>query len=121
MKKTKSIDTYENFYFKADIISRCPDSGFSLSFGDLNSGVFTTGVVFSGRSGLIFDQSGNFFGGYYSGRSFNLEGHFFGDRLSYFYDGVLMNNNLTVTTGFNAIEFDKFDRSSLNIDLYYIN
>lgn len=122
MKTLATIKNYQSFAFKADITPRSPASGFSLAFGNTgSSGIFSTGVVFSGRSGFVFDQSGNLFGGYYSGRQIQIEGHFFGDRLSYFYDGVLVNNNLPVSNSFDSVEFDKIENSQLNLRLDYIS
>lgn len=122
MKILNPIQNYEKFYFSASITPRNPDSGFSFAFGTTgNLGEFTTGVRFYGRSGLVFDDANNFFGGYYSGRSLELEGHFFGDRLSYFYNGVLINNNIPVSNNFNAIEFEKFGNSTLRLELNYVS
>lgn len=122
MKTTKPIQNYEKFYFLANITPRSPDSGFRLSFGSTGvSGEFSTGISFYGRSGLVFDNDDNFFGGYYSGRSFKIEGHFFGDRLSYFYDDVLINNNLPIVNNFNSIEFEKFENSQLSLQMNYIS
>ena len=122
MKTGTPIQNYESFYFKAIITPREPNSGFCLSFGATGQdGSLTTGVSFSGRSGFVFDQSGNFFGGYYSGRSLNLEGHFFGDRLSYFYNSKLVNNNIPIANNFNAVEFEKFGDSTLSLEVNYIS
>jgi hypothetical protein len=122
MKSLASIKKYNSFSFKANITPRSPESGFDLCFGTTgSSGVFATGSRFYGRSGLVFDQSGNFFGGYYSGRSLEIEGHFFGDRLSYFYNGVLVNNNASVQSSFDSVEFDKFGDSTLYLELNYIS
>lgn len=121
MKTLASIQNYESFYFKANITPRSPASGFSFAFGETGVSGFSTGIVFSGRSGLVFDQSGNFFGGYYSGRQLEIEGHFFGERLSYLCDGVLVNNNIPISNNFNAVEFDKIGNSELNLELNYIS
>ena len=122
MKVLSTIKNYQSFSFKANITPRSPESGFSFAFGETGTlGTFSTGIVFSGTSGLVFDQSGNFFGGYYSGRSLEIEGHFFGDRLSYFCNGVLINNNLPITNSFDCVEFDKIGNSQLNLQLSYVS
>jgi hypothetical protein len=122
MKTIAPIKNYQCFSFRANIVPRVPLSGFDLSFGSTGeAGNFTTGVRFYGRSGMAFDQSGNFFGGYYSGRSLDIEGHFFGDRLSYFCNGVLVNNDIPIVNSFNAIEFDKFGDSQLSLELNYVS
>lgn len=121
MKILSNIQNYEKFSFLATIVPRSPDSGFSLSFGNSGEDGFITGARFYGRSGLVFDQENNFFGGYYSGRSLDIEGHFFGSRLSYFCDGVLMNNNIPVSNDFDCVEFEKLGDSSLRLELNYIS
>jgi len=122
MKTLAKIQNYSNFFFKATITPRVPLSGFDFSFGTTGeSGDFSTGVRFYGRSGMVFDQSGNLFGGYYSGRSLEIEGHFFGDRLSYFHNGVLINNNIPIENSFNSVEFDKFGDSVLYLEMNYVS
>jgi hypothetical protein len=128
MKVLQSINRSKLFYFKASITPRSPASGFSFAFGSTGeSQVFNTGIVFSGRNGLIFDQSGNFFGGYYSGRQSQIEGHVFENRLSYFYEDSLVNNNIVfdsghqISGGFNCFEFDKIEDSSLLLNLNYVS
>ena len=120
MKVLKPIQNHINFSFVANVVPRSPDSGFSLCIGSTGETYdFLTGISFVGRSGIVFDQSGNFFGGYYSGRSIEIEGHIIGDRLSYFCDGVLMNNNIFVTGNFNAVEFNKLNDSTAIVDFNY--
>jgi hypothetical protein len=124
MKVLEPIDNYERFRFSARITPRQPDSGFSLCFGLTGeSDSFYTGIKFYGSGGLIFDNENKFFGGYQSGRSFEIDGHFFGDenRMSYFYDNKLVRNNLLVTGNFDTIEFEKFGNSNLDISFEYIS
>jgi hypothetical protein len=122
MKNLATINNYESFFFKANIVPRDPESGFSLAFGNTGGSLdFVTGVVFSGARGMVYDQFGNFFGGYYSGRSLDIEGHFFGDRLSYFYNGVLIKNNFPISNNFDAIEFDKHGESQLSLNVSYVS
>jgi hypothetical protein len=121
MKIISGIQEYSNFYFRASLIPTEPVSGFSLYFGTTGvSGIFTTGIGFYGTGGMIFDNSGDLFGGYYSGRSVDIQGHLFTGRLSYFYDDVLIKNNLPSANNFNSIEFDKHGETSLDLTLNYI-
>lgn len=121
MKIISGIQEYSNFYFDLSLIPREPVSGFSLYFGTTGvSGVFTTGIGFYGTGGMIFDNSGDLFGGYYSGRAVEIQGHLFDGRLSYFYDGTLIKNNLPSANNFNSIEFDKHGNTPLNLSLNYI-
>lgn len=122
MKIITGIQEYSNLYFKANIVEREPVSGFSLYLGVSGiSGSFTTGVGFYGTGGMIFDNSGDLFGGYYSGRLTELEGHLFSGRLSYFYNGTLIKNNHPSSNNYNAIEFDKHGDTSLDLTLNYIS
>lgn len=106
-------------YFVADLEFRLevPDSGFSFSFGSgSNVNNFVTGLSFSGSGGYLFDQSGNFFGGYKSGELFEIQVHCFDfERASYFYNKKLMANNVQMNASVNAILFDKYGDSSLKM------
>lgn len=128
MKILQSTEPYKSFYFKASITPKNPISGFSIAFGITGeSGVFSTGVVFSGRKGFVFDQKGNFFGGYYSGRQLEIEGSLFNNRLSYFYNGSLVSNNIQINNSyqssyaFNCFEFDKIEDSTVFLEVNYIS
>jgi hypothetical protein len=79
-------------------------------------------VTISGQEGYLFDQSGNFFGGYQSGTPFSLEIQYdyTNKTFSYYLDDVLMANSLDVTGytiltngAVNLIMFDKHANSSL--------
>lgn len=124
MKTLAIINDYERFRFTATIVPRQPDSGFSLCLGQTGAlDSFYTGVRFYGSGGLIFDNDNKFFGGYQSGRSLEIEGHFFGDenRMSYFYDGQLVRNNMLVTGRFDTVEFYKHGNSEINLRFEYIS
>jgi hypothetical protein len=124
MKVLSLIDNYEKFNFAATITPTQPNSGFSMCFGRTGvSGFFETGIKFYGSGGLVFDNDGKFFGGYQSGRSLEIEGHFFGEenRMSYMCNGKLVRNNLVATGNFDTIEFDKHGESNLDIRFNYIS
>jgi hypothetical protein len=122
MKVLASIDNYEKFKFAATITPRQPDSGFSMCFGNTDlSGSFKTGIRFYGSGGLVFDDDGKFFGGYQSGRSLEIAGSFFGNRMSYFYNGNLVRNNLITNGNFTEVEFEKFGDSELNLRFDFIS
>ena len=128
MKILQSIEPYKSFYFKASVTPKSPISGFSIAFGTTGEvGDFSTGVVFSGRKGLVFDQNGNFFGGYYNSRQIDIEGHLFNNRLSYFYNGTLISNNIQINNNyqlsdaFNCFEFDKIEDSTVFVEVNYIS
>ena len=139
MKILQSIESSVPFYFTATITPRSVISGFSIAFGNTGTNnEFSTGIVFSGRNGFVFDQSGNFFGGYYSGRQLEIEGHIFNEkssevegyisneRLSYFYNGNLINNNISINEnnefsyGYNCFEFDKIEDSVISLQVNYV-
>ncbi len=126
-KLTKIMKLYSelivdgNQLIATNFIINSPQSGFSFSIGGTNqNNIFSTGFSFSGYSGYLFDQSGNLFGGYYSGTQFDLNLHFFEQdkRISYFYDDVLMANNIYCKSNsliLDTIEFDKINNSTVNI------
>jgi hypothetical protein len=101
-----------------------PNSGFSLMFGYSTGGShFQTGFGFSGYSGYVFDYSGLMIGGYRSGAPFEIESNIFKNenRVSYFVDGVLINNNLSYDSSilfFNKVEFEKYNNSTASITIY---
>lgn len=102
----------QSFSFSADITVGIPQSGFSLQIGQTGAHYFPN-VSFSGVSGYLFDQSGNFFGGYQKGIPFKISGNYFFDgdtgRYSYFYNNVLVANNVYGSTGFvDSIRFEDY-------------
>lgn len=112
----------ENFTFSADITVGIPESGFSLTIGQSGQ---VDNLSFSGVSGYLFDASGNFFGGYQKNRPFNISGYFFFEgeegRYSYFYDNLLVANNMGGLTGYvDNISFEDYgglNSADLSINL----
>jgi len=91
------------------------DTGQGL--GDGSTGLLNTGFYFSGSEGYVFDQSGRFVGGYSKNYPVNLSVHMKSDNtFSYFIDDILIANNYSGCSGFDYIEFEKYDASSLLID-----
>ncbi|MDB4314549.1 hypothetical protein N9955_00820 [bacterium] len=122
MKTVVPTQEYDDYYFKANIVPDVPDSGFELNLGFISNndtGSFETGIQFRGESGYIFGPENKFFGGYQSGKSFNIDGYMVESGFSYFFDGVLVQNNLQFTGGLNAFEFDKHGNTELDIEFSY--
>ena len=128
MITTVSLPQYENSVHSLTLTLNSPISGFEVSLMETGSGAgaFKTAnlVTFSGKEGYLFDQSGHFFGGYESGKPFTITTHydFVNSSFSYYWDGVLIANDLDVTgyavlqTGnVNFVSFDKHGNSSLNV------
>ena len=119
MKIYNSIEVIADCVINADFAINSPDSGFSFYLGHGESSSFITGFGFYGYSGYLFDHSGNFFGGYSSGAQFKLSCHLFDEeqRVSYFYNDVLMNNNLLFKNNLTvtSVEFDKINNSTVLI------
>ena len=112
----------QSFSFAADITVGVPQSGFLFQIGQSGSNYFSN-VSFSGISGYIFDQSGNFFGGYQKGIPFKISGNYFFDdhtgRYSYYYNNVLVANNIHGSTGFvDNVRFE--DYGDLNSAYIYV-
>jgi hypothetical protein len=106
----------------SNLIIRSPESGFSLLFGNSTGEAhFDAYFGFSGYSGYVFDSEGMFFGGYRSGFNFSIESHIFTgeNRVSYFFNNTIMNNNLLVanSTGINKVEFEKYGDSSVSLNV----
>ncbi len=74
-----------------------------------------TGVSFSGVDGFIFDQSGNFFGGYTPNESFSIQINKKDyDSFSYSFNNKLIANNMFFEDdAINAIKFKDQELSSL--------
>ena len=133
MKIYKDFDTIEDQMISSSITINSPESGFSLAFGFLSGGnTFQTGFAFSGYSGMLFDQSGNFYGGYSKGVQFDLNIHFFAaeERISYFFEDTLISNNIYQIKKLpflDSVEFEKIEDSTLALasratdynDFYY--
>ena len=102
----------QSFSFVADISVGVPESGFLLQIGQSGNDYFPN-VSFSGVSGYLFDASGNFFGGYQKNIPFSLSGNFFFSnstgRYSYYYNNVLVANNIYGFTGFvDNVRFEDY-------------
>ena len=119
MKVYSSIYPSGSFVANMEFRINDPKSGFSFAFGNgTGESDFSTGLFFRGYSGYIFDQSGNFFGGYRSGSRFEIEVRCFDqERAAYFFNNKLIANNLAVSGSINCIEFDKYGTSSVNMRL----
>lgn len=115
----------QNLSFSADLYVGFSSSGFSFELGKTGDPFYST-ISFSGYSGYIFDQSGDFVGGYKRGQNINISGnYFFGDlatsgneivddfstgRLSYYINNKLICNNISGPTGFfDTILFEDYD------------
>ena len=98
-------------------------SGFLVAAGSgigTNDRLDYSGIIFSGYEGYIFDQSGDFVGGYEANSTFNITSHIHTGNnysyASYFIDGVLIKNDYGPLTKVPMrIEFDKHGESSLRI------
>jgi hypothetical protein len=122
MKIYNPLILFDDCVINTNFIINSPESGFSFYLGNLNNDYFTTGFGFYGYSGFIFDHDNNFFGGYSSGVQFTLNCNLFDaeKRVSYFYNDVLMSNNLLYKNGSlvtNCIEFDKINNSTALISI----
>ena len=122
-----SLEGYKDSIYSIDIGVDSPISGFEFSLmetGDDWGWKSANMVTISGKEGFLFDQSGNFFGGYESGVPFNIKIYYDYDNLtfSYYHEGVLMANALDVTGidvfeegVINLVMFDKHADSSFSM------
>ena len=119
MKVYSSIYPSGSFIANIEFRVNDPKSGFSFALGNgTGESNFFTGLYFKGYSGYIFDQSGNFFGGYRSGARFDMEVRCFDqERAAYFLNGKLIANNIDVSGSINCVEFDKHKNSVMNMRL----
>ena len=123
-----NLKGYENSTYSVDVTVNSPLSGFEFSLmetGDDGGWKSANMVTISGKEGYLFDQSGNFFGGYESGVPFNLKVYYDYNlaTFSYYHEDVLMANALDVTGidvfeegVINLIMFDKHGDSSLSLN-----
>ena len=122
-----SFKGYEDSTYNIDLTVNSPLSGFEFSLMEtgIDGGWKSANMVtISGKEGYLFDQSGNFFGGYESGVPFNLKIYYDYNlsTFSYYHEGILMANALDVT-GYDVLEdgdinlimFDKHGDSSLSM------
>lgn len=121
---TGEIANYKNAVYDLDITVNDPANGFRLDLMETGSSSQRTLVTFSGYQGYLFDQSGNFFGGYDSGVPFELVVQYdhTNKTFSYYHDTVLMANGLDIT-GYvtdgkvNAVRFDGYNNGSLSFSV----
>lgn len=122
MKVSGTLSGFNNSIVDIDLYIGSPYSGFEITAMETGAGSRENIFAFSGKEGLIYDQTGRFFGGYKSGDSLNLQVHYnkTAQLFSYYYDGDLVCNNmvpLTSNNSINSIEFDKHGSSSLNVSI----
>lgn len=123
MKVYQQVTGKEESILNLDILVENTFSGFSVAAGTGNAGgdgLLNSGFVFSGYEGYVFDQSGRFVGGYAPNIPVNISVHMKSDdTYSYFIDDVLIANNVSGSTGFDYIEFEKHGDASLNIEYIF--
>lgn len=128
--KSQSIGYHnKNLVFTADIQVSVPDSGFLFQIGRSGESDFYPAVSFSGSEGFIFDQEGDFIGGYRQNELFTISGNYFygeqsmsGDvlidhtgeaRFAYFLNNTLIANNINGQTGFlETVLFEDYDNQN---------
>ena len=120
--KRGSIPNYKNAVYDLDVTVNDPAKGFRLDLMETGASSERTLVSFSGYEGYLFDQSGNFFGGYDSGVPFELVVQYdhTNKSFSYYHDGFLMANALDIT-GYvtdgkvNSVQFEGYSDGSLSV------
>ena len=122
-----NLSSFKNSTHNATVMVDAPQTGFEFSLmqtGLAPSFKSANMVTFSGAEGYLFDQSGNFFGGYQSGVPFELEINYDYNlqTFSYYHNGSLMANSLDITGSsvfsnakINLIMFNKHGESSLSL------
>lgn len=75
------------------------DTTFTFGFGLSGNYASERLINFTGISGKLFDQDGNFFHSYTSNTFINLQGNCFTGRHNYTVNGVLTNTDCTRETG----------------------
>ncbi len=118
MIKSGSFENYECSVYSVDLDITSPESGFEFSLMETGyDGSWKTAnlVTISGVSGYLFDQSGNFFGGFQSGIPFNVKIYYDYDNKTFSYDleDVLMANSLDVTG------YDVFETGLVNLAMFH--
>jgi hypothetical protein len=123
MKVYQQVTGKEESIVNLDILVENTYSGFYVAAGTGNAGgdgLLNSGFVFSGYEGYVFDQSGRFVGGYAPNIPVNISVHMKNDdTYSYFLDDVLIANNISGSTGFDYIEFEKHGDASLDIEYIF--
>tara|TARA_R110002020_G_scaffold158318_4_gene341483 strand:- start:5582 stop:5983 length:402 start_codon:yes stop_codon:yes gene_type:complete len=128
METSGSLPQFENSIFDVTVVVDNPLSGFEFSIMETGAAATAVDLIqFSGQEGYIFDQSGNFFGGYQSGIPFDISIHYdwVNTGFKYYFEDVLIANNLKSFTGVlnemsnkaNQIEFQKYGNSTLNVSV----
>lgn len=120
MKVYQEISGQEKSIINLDILVDDTYSGFLVAAGTGNvagDALLNSGFAFSGYEGYVFDQSGKFVGGYAPNIPVNISVHIKEDETySYFINDVLIANNMSGSTGFNYIEFEKHGDATLSIE-----
>lgn len=128
MKVYQQISGKEKSIVNLDILVANTYSGFLVAAGtgDVvagaggSTGLLNSGFVFSGYEGYVFDQSGRFVGGYAPNIPVNISVHMKeDDSYSYFINDSLIANNMSGSTGFDYIEFEKHGESTLSIEYIF--
>jgi hypothetical protein len=128
MKVYQQISGKEKSIVNLDILVDNTYSGFLVAAGtgDIvageggSTGLLNSGFVFSGYEGYVFDQSGRFVGGYAPNIPVNISVHMKeDDSYSYFINDSLIANNMSGSTGFDYIEFEKHGESTLSIEYIF--
>ena len=128
MKVYQQISGKEKSIVNLDILVDNTYSGFlvAAATGDVvtgeggSTGLLNSGFVFSGYEGYVFDQSGRFVGGYAPNIPVNISVHMKeDDSYSYFINDSLIANNMSGSTGFDYIEFEKHGESTLSIEYIF--
>ena len=128
MKVYQQISGKEKSIVNLDILVDNTYSGFlvAVGTGDVvageggSTGLLNSGFVFSGYEGYVFDQSGRFVGGYAPNIPVNISVHMKeDDSYSYFINDSLIANNMSGSTGFDYIEFEKHGESTLSIEYIF--
>ena len=129
MIESGNLPKYGNSSYDINFTVNSPISGFEFSLMETGiDGSFKSAnlVTISGKEGYLFDQSGNFFGGYKSGIPIPLRIDYDYNNLtfSYYHDDILMASVLDVTGGaifngggVNLVMFEKYGASSVSISV----
>ena len=127
MITTGNLSNYQNAIYDISLSINSPLSGFELSLSETGKFYSSDLITFSGAEGYVFDQSGNFFGGYSSGVSFDLEVHhdYINSSFSYYQDGVLIANGMDITgqtngatdKSVNCLIFNKHGDSEVSLSV----
>ena len=123
----ESLSDYQNAIYDISLIVNSPDSGFELSLSETGKFYSSNLITFSGAGGYLFDQSGNFFGGYQSGVPFDLEVHhdYVNSTFSYYKNETLIANGLDITgesngatdKSINSLSFHKNGISEVSLSI----